>query len=55
MTRKPRRLRDARLDELQALARARDVDESGTRPELISRLSAAGVTSNDLARLPVAV
>lgn len=53
--RKPRRLRDARLDELQALARAWSADESGTRGDLISRLSAAGVTSNDLARLPVAV
>jgi len=52
--RRPRRLRDARLDELQALAQARGIDGSGTRPDLIKRLSAAGVTSNDLARITVA-
>jgi hypothetical protein len=51
---KPRRLRDARLDELQALARSRTLDASGTRADLISRLSAAGVTSNDLAAVSVA-
>jgi hypothetical protein len=44
-----RRLRDARLDELQALARERLLDPGGTRAELIARLSEAGVTSNDLA------
>jgi len=42
---RPRRLRDARLDELQDLARGRGVDDSGTRGDLIARLSAAGVTS----------
>ena len=52
---KPRRLRDARADELQALARQHDLSDTGTRGDLISRLSAAGVTNNDLARLtPVA-
>ena len=52
---RPRRLRDARADEIQALARQRDIDHTGTRSDLIARLSAAGVTSNDLARLtPVA-
>jgi hypothetical protein len=48
------RLRDARLDELQALARMNGLDEDGKRPDLISRLAAAGVTSADLQRLPVA-
>lgn len=43
-----RRLRDARLEELQALARDRHLDSSGKRPELVARLAAAGVTSNDL-------
>ena len=52
--RKPRRLRDARLDELQALARDKGLDDSGTRSDLISRLSDAGVTNNDLAALTVA-
>lgn len=51
---RPRRLRDARLDELQALARDKSVSDDGTRPELIARLAAAGVTSADLGRLPVA-
>lgn len=45
------RLRDANLRTLQALARSRHLDADGTRPELIARLSAAGVTSNDLAGL----
>lgn len=44
-----RRLRDARLDEMQALARMRGLDADGNRSELLARLSAAGVTSNDLA------
>jgi hypothetical protein len=48
------RLRDARLDELQALARLAGVDPEGKRPDLISRLGLAGVTNADLARLPVA-
>jgi hypothetical protein len=48
------RLRDARLDELQALARLHGVDPDGKRPDLISRLGLAGVTNADLARLPVA-
>lgn len=48
---RPRRLRDARLDELQALARNRLLDADGTRADLITRLAAAGVTSNDLAAL----
>ncbi|HUY46559.1 MAG TPA: hypothetical protein VMV92_12635 [Streptosporangiaceae bacterium] len=52
---RPRRLRDARADELQALARQHGLEHTGTRPDLIARLSGAGVTSNDLARLtPVA-
>lgn len=51
---KLRRLRDARLEELQALAEVNGVDTSGKRPALIARLAAAGVTSADLARLPVA-
>lgn len=48
---KPRRLRDARLDELQALARSKNLPDGGTRAALINRLAAAGVTSNDLAAL----
>lgn len=48
------RLRDARLDELQALARLHGLDEDGKRPDLISRLADAGVTSADLQRLPAA-
>jgi hypothetical protein len=48
-----RRLRDARLDELQALARLKGVDADGKRPDLITRLAVAGVTSADLQRLPV--
>jgi len=54
---KPQRLRDARLDTLQALARDRGLDESGNRPDLISRLAAAGVTNADLQRFlePAAV
>lgn len=48
------RLRDARLDELQALARLHGLAEDGKRPDLISRLAAAGVTNADLQRLPVA-
>jgi len=51
---RPRRLRDARLDELQALAVAHRIDAVGTRADLINKLSAAGVTGNDLARMPVA-
>lgn len=50
-TGKMRRIRDARLDELQALCAARGVDPDGTRAELISRLGAAGVTNKDLADL----
>ncbi len=49
-----RRLRDARLEELQALAVARNIDPVGTRADLIVKLSNAGVTNNDLARMPVA-
>ena len=49
-----RRLRDARLEELQALAVARSIDPVGTRADLIVKLSSAGVTSNDLTRQPVA-
>jgi hypothetical protein len=51
------RLRDARLETLQALARSRDLDADGTRPDLISRLAAAGVTNADLQRFlePAAV
>jgi len=54
---KPQRLRDARLDTLQALARDRGLDESGNRPDLISRLAGAGVTNADLQRFlePAAV
>jgi len=48
------RLRDARLEELQALARMHGLDDGGKRPELIARLADAGVTSADLARLSVA-
>lgn len=48
---RPRRLRDARLDELQALCAAHSIDPAGTRADLIVKLSAAGVTSNDLAGL----
>jgi hypothetical protein len=51
---KPRRLRDARLDELQALARGAGLDPEGTRADLIARLSAAGVTSAALNSLLVA-
>lgn len=51
---RPRRLRDAKLEELQALARGRALDSTGNRPELIARLSAAGVTSAALADLLVA-
>ena len=51
--RKLTRLRDASKDDLMALARSRGLDESGTRPDLITRLSSAGVTSADLARLLV--
>jgi hypothetical protein len=47
---RPQRLRDARLDVLQALARSRGLDEAGTRPDLISRLAGAGITSSDLQR-----
>ena len=46
---RPRRLRDARLDELQALAEERGLDASGKRPDLIARLAEAGVTSAALA------
>jgi hypothetical protein len=42
---RPRRLRDARLDELQALARSRGLSVAGTRADLISRLADAGITS----------
>ncbi len=53
---KMRRLRDARVDELQALARLHSVETApdAKRPELIAALSAAGVTNADLARLLVA-
>lgn len=44
----PQRLRDARLDTLQALARSRGLGEEGTRGDLISRLAATGVTNADL-------
>jgi hypothetical protein len=51
---RPRRLRDARLDELQALARKHGVSDSGPRPQLIARLSEAGVTSAALNALATA-
>lgn len=51
---KRQRLRDARLEDLQHLARDRMLDASGSRADLISRLSAAGVTSNDLNSLAAA-
>ena len=43
------RLRDARRDELAAMARERGLSDEGTRGDLISRLTEAGVTSNDYA------
>jgi hypothetical protein len=46
---RPRRLREARLDELQALARGQGLSVAGTRADLISRLAGAGVTSAALA------
>jgi hypothetical protein len=51
---KQRRIRDARLEELQALAVAHKLDPVGNRSDLIVKLSNAGVTNNDLARLSVA-
>lgn len=48
------KLREARLEELQALARMRNLDDEGTRKVLIARLAAAGVTSNDYAALVAA-
>jgi hypothetical protein len=51
---KPRRLRDARLDELQALARKHGLSDSGKRPQLITRLSEAGITSAALNSLVTA-
>jgi hypothetical protein len=51
---RPRRLVDARLDELQALAREKGLDADGTRRELIGRLKAAGVRNSDLQRSPLA-
>jgi hypothetical protein len=45
------RFRDARLDEYQALARDRSIDDSGSRSDLLNRLSARGVTAADLQRL----
>ena len=53
---KPRRLQDGRLDELQALARARGLSDEGTRKILFGRLRAAGATDRDLRELaqPVA-
>jgi len=53
-TGKPRRLRDARLDELQTLARQHGLSADGTRPQLIARLSKAGVTSAALNSLAAA-
>lgn len=51
---KPRRLQDGRLDELQALARARGLSDQGTRKVLFTRLRAAGATDKDLRSLAVA-
>ncbi len=47
---KPPRLRDARLDQLQALARARGVSDKGNRADLIERLKADGAVGADLLR-----
>ena len=44
------KLREARLDDLKALSRERGLDESGTRADLVKRLSDAGVTSADYTR-----
>jgi hypothetical protein len=46
---RPARLRDQPKGVLQALARGRGLDEAGTNAELVTRLSNAGVTSNDVA------
>lgn len=43
------RLRDQNKKTLQALAQARGLDTGGSNPELVSRLSKAGVTNADLA------
>ncbi len=51
---RPRRIRDANLATLQALARAHGLDDGGTRPELISRIGGANLTNRDLAALFVA-
>lgn len=52
----PQRLSDARLDQLQALARERGLGDDGTRKELTDRLTGAGVTNADFRRFlePVA-
>jgi hypothetical protein len=52
---RPKRIRDASLATLQALARSRGIEDSGTRSDLINRLGVANVTNNDLAALLVAV
>ena len=51
---KPRRLQDGRLDELQALARARGLSDEGTRKILFTRLRAAGVKDRDLQQMSIA-
>ena len=45
------RLKDANKKSLQALCRAHGLDEGGTNAELVVRVSNAGLTINDLAKL----
>lgn len=45
---RPLRLQDLRLDELQAVARARGLESGGVRKDLVRRLKTAGVTNADL-------
>lgn len=45
------RLKDANKKSLQALCRVHGLDESGTNGELVTRISNAGLTINDLAKL----
>jgi hypothetical protein len=51
------RLKDANKKSLQALCRAHGLDDSGTNADLVTRVSNAGLTINDLAKLaqPAAV
>lgn len=46
---RPVRLRDQNKATLQALCAARGLDASGSNADLVTRLSSAGVTNNDLA------